>query len=176
MNPEFTFYLITACSSLSLPRVFFLFYLRWKALVTSFCHGLFVSRGRRWWTRFSTQSASPTVWRSSLWRMQDSNRRFPRSRHLLFNLISSPCLLLTPSPLKHSSTSPLLTFPLPPAFSLPSPLLLFLHPLFSLPSISSHLLTLAHHPPFLGCLDLSNFASPPFSLPLTSLNLCFSIQ
>lgn len=112
---------------------------------TSMCCLCFV-RGRRWWIKFCTPSASPTVWRSSLWRMQDSNRTFSSSSSalpvtsLLYDVISSPFLLLTPSPVKHLPTSPSLPFPilvslcLSPHFSLPS--------LVSPPHLSfSHLLT-----------------------------------
>lgn len=56
-----------------------------------------VRRGQRWWTRSCTQSASPTAWRSSLWRMQDSNRRFPSTSPVIqpsANLISFPFLPL----------------------------------------------------------------------------------
>lgn len=144
-----------------LPRFFFS--LRLSPLVTSYYIFLFVSRGQRWWTRFCTQSASQTVWRSSLWKMQDSNRRFPLPWHycqpchlLWFNLLSSPVLLLTPSPLRHSSHSPLL---------FPQHALLFsalsLSPLVSsfLTSISPHHLSSSHlstapHPPL-----------PPLSWP-----------
>lgn len=127
----------------------FLFVLRWKALVTSPCLALFVSRGRRWWTRFSTQSASPTVWKSSLWRTQDSNRRFPLSSRLSwFNPVYSPFVLLAPSPLRHSSTSPPLTSPLPPVFSA----------LSLSPWLASSLLTSIH---FVSPRHLSSSPSPP---------------
>lgn len=109
---------------------------------------LFVPRGRRWWTRFSTQSASPTAWRSSRWRTQGSNRRFPLSWHILLvesNFLSH--LLLAPvAPL--CRTLPLLLSPF---------------------HLTSHLTSAA-------VLTSSSSASPPFSLPLSSLSLCSFVQ
>lgn len=117
----------------------------WSQASLGFC---FFPRGLRWWTRFSTQSASPTAWRSSRWRTQGSNRRFPLPWHLLLvesNFLSH--LLLAPvAPLCH--TLPLLLSPF---------------------QLTSHL-------PSAAILTSASSVSPPFSLLLSSLSLRTFVQ
>lgn len=133
------------------------------------------SRGRRWWTRSCTQSASPTVWRSSLWKTQDSNRRFlsvwyhhqsPHNSIVHCAFVFSPC---SPCPiwstrlLHHLSFSPLLCS-----------FLSFSYPLFHL-SLRAHLFPQTHSYKLFDrccCVDLRNSVSPPFfSLSTSTVHL-----
>ncbi len=134
------------------PRFFF--HLRWKPLVTSFYVVLFPGVGGGGPGSAHCQQVQQSGGaHAGECRTQIVGFLFPDittspACHLsVFNLISSLFLLLTSSPLKHSSASLLLYCSLAAVFSLPSPFLICLYPLFSLPSLPSHLFTLAHLPP-----------------------------
>lgn len=122
---------------------------------------LFVSRGRRQWTRFCTQSASPTVWRSSPWRTQDSNRRFPLSL-----LTVKPSVVKTN--LASYSSPHTTTFQTPPLFSCPASIYLIspFH-LRSSPAPPSAALTFSVlHPPALTHTHTPTYCNTPHLPPL----------